>query len=89
MMSCTNIVYAAGAIAATTPKVVPPFASEGVLRGGVVVARGIRPSTRWTRGGEADPALASFTQAGVEQDPCSNIDDGGGLRTRVEVTDRS
>lgn len=80
--------------AATIPMIVPPYAFEGVLRGGVVVAHGIRSCTRWTRGGAASPALASFTTggfatAGAKQDHCSRDDNGGGLRTRVEVTDRS
>jgi len=79
MMSCHHIT-------ATTPQVVPPSASEGVLPGGVVVARGNRPRTRC---GAMDPVLAAFTQAGIEQDRCSSFYDGGGLRTRVEVTDRS
>ena len=47
--------------------------------------------TRWTRGASAnatEPVLAAFTQAGVKQDHCSSINNGGGLRTRVEVTHR-
>ena len=90
MMSSTHIANAAGA-AATTPMVVPPCVFEGVLRGGVVVAGDIKPSTRWTRGASAnatEPVLAAFTQAGVKQDHCSSINNGGGLRTRVEVTHR-
>ena len=88
MMSTNHIsLYAAGA-AATIPMIVPPCALEGVLRGDVVVGRGIQSSTRWTRGGAANPVLASFTQAGAKQGHCSSIDNGGGLRTRVEVTHR-
>ena len=86
MMSTTHI-------AATTPKVVPPCVSEGVLRGGVV--SGGVPSKRWTtpsdmRGASSNSALAVFTKANADQlTHCSIIQNGGGLRTRVEVTHRT
>ncbi len=83
MMSSTHIrLYAAGA-AATTPMVVPPRAFEGVLRGDVVLGSGVSQRTRWTKRSASNPVLACFTQ-----DHRSSIDNGGGLRTRVEVTHR-
>ena len=88
MMSTEHISSAAGA-AATTPMVVPPcvlrFAEIDVLRGGVVVD--VKPSTRWMRGG-SNTALASFSRASKQDHGSSIEDNGGGLRTRVEVTDR-
>ena len=72
---------------ATTP-VVPPCVLQGVSRGGVV--SGGVPSKRWTRGGSNDPVLSAFSQAGdgIGLTHCSSINNGGGLRTRVEVTHR-
>ncbi|GEM_PF-5163247 len=68
--------------AATTPKVVPPCVADA-LRGDVAVAG--TPSTRWLK-------PVSFTSlganAGTEQGHAtdgSSIQNGGGLRTRVEV----
>ena len=79
---------------ATTPMVVPPcvlrFAEIDVLRGGVVVG-GLESCSRWTRGGSANApktALASFFRASKQDHGSSIEDNGGGLRTRVEVTDR-
>lgn len=65
-------------LTATTPMVVPPCAFEGGGRGGVVV--GVEPSTR---------VLTAFLQAAASQNRCSKSHNGGGLRTRVEVTHRS
>lgn len=73
---------------ATTPTVVPPcalrFAEPVALRGGVGVTSGVASNPRWTRGGSADPILACFTQDAAKPDHGSRIENGGGLRTRVE-----
>ncbi|MGB0618878.1 MAG: hypothetical protein ACPGVZ_05345 [Myxococcota bacterium] len=65
----------------------PPCAFEGGGRDGVVV--GVEPSTRGTRGDSSKRALKAFLQAAASQDRCSKMHNGGGLRTRVEVTHRS
>lgn len=50
---------------------------------------GVEPSTRGTRGDSSKRVLMAFPQAAASQDRCSKSHNGGGLRTRVEVTHRS
>lgn len=82
MMSVHNI-------AVTTPKVVPPCVAD-VLRGGVVAgghagghAAGT-PSTRWLKP-VLFTSLGSNTGEQLDHAGGSSIQNGGGLRTRVEV----
>jgi len=78
MMSVHNI-------AVMTPKVVPPCVADA-LRGGVV-ARGHvagTPSTRWLKP-VSFTSLGANTGEQLDHAGGSNIQNGGGLRTRVEV----
>ena len=50
---------------------------------------GVEPSTHATRGDSSKRVLTAFLQDAASQDGCSKRHNGGGLRTRVEVTHRS